>query len=442
MATSVEETGALEVQQDAGRGKVGEVARWQMEIALADKREKDWREEAGKIYERYQAEGEKASAVSHNILYSNVETMRPALYDSTPIPDIRRRFRDKDPVGKQLGEVLERVVSHQIDANDIDDIMEKCILDYLLPGRAVARVRYIPSFRTIPEERIPFEPAIYNGLNGEPEVPEGAVVDENGHIFITRPAREVLVDEEVVPEYVQWRNFRMSPAKTWKEVKWIAFSYWMTKKQAVKMFGKGKGSKLPLVAQVKETTGEEKSDSEIAGTPNIFKRGQVWEIWSLEDRKVRFMSPGMKDDFLMVIDDPLELEGFWPVPRPMYAVESTDTMIPVPEFSQYRAQAEELDRITKRIRALIEALKYRGVYDQTISETSRIMELGDNEFMAAENIMQFLEKGGLEKAFFFMPIKEAAEVLAQLYVQRTQIKASSSANTLPSSRRRIAQSTG
>ncbi|MGB1289045.1 MAG: hypothetical protein ACPG7F_21100, partial [Aggregatilineales bacterium] len=51
------------------------------------------------------------------------ETIVPALYNSTPIPDVRRRFQDKDPVGKVAGQVMQRSLAFSVDEYDFDDIM-------------------------------------------------------------------------------------------------------------------------------------------------------------------------------------------------------------------------------------------------------------------------------------------------------------------------------
>ena len=62
---------------------------------------------AKKIVERYRDEREigtqnptqLGSQKKFNILWSNVQTLQPALFSKTPIPDIGRRYKDRDPVG-------------------------------------------------------------------------------------------------------------------------------------------------------------------------------------------------------------------------------------------------------------------------------------------------------------------------------------------------------
>src|SRR5829696_9350865 len=77
--------------------------------------EKDWRvsaEDAGKAY----AGDKTSSATAFNIYHSNVETLVPSLYNSTPQPDVRRRFQDDDHVAKEVGDLIERALSFSVDA--------------------------------------------------------------------------------------------------------------------------------------------------------------------------------------------------------------------------------------------------------------------------------------------------------------------------------------
>lgn len=418
------ELGTLETEKDAGEGQEGILNFWLLELHAADKIEKDFREDGEKIEKRYEAEEAdiaeagtsiKAGLVSHNILYSNVETMRPALYDSTPKPDIRRRFRDKDPVGKQVSELLERATAHQLEINDIDGIMDDVILDQLLPSRGLARLSYVPTFQTIPEQRLPFDPAVFDAATGQPDLPPGAIV-ENGEVFLVQPEREVITDEKVSVVYVPWRNFRISPARTWEDVRWECFDWYLTKEQAKKMFP---GKDIPLTVQTKESF---QQDQDVDKVPSVFKRAYVREIWDKKTRKVIFIAPAFKEGPLRIDDDPLGLEGFFPNPKPLYGIRSRKSMVPIPEFKQYVSQAIELDLITKRIQGLIKAMKLRGFYDSTLTELDDLASLGENEYKAVQNANQWRDSGGLEKAFFTMPIEEASKVLKQLYQQRDQIK--------------------
>src|SRR5688572_31919659 len=74
----------------------------------ASKDEQDWRNDAKEATDAYKGKG---TSQAFNIFHSNVETLVPALYNSTPAPDVRRRFQDDDEVAKEAGDLIERALS-------------------------------------------------------------------------------------------------------------------------------------------------------------------------------------------------------------------------------------------------------------------------------------------------------------------------------------------
>ena len=119
------------------------VSQWLEEINDAKKREKDFREDGREIREIYSNE----KKTPFNILYSNTETLLPALFSEVPRPLVKRRFKDEDPMGKVVAEAAQRLLEYLIDT-DIDDYdkfdksMSNATLDGLLPGRGVTSIKY------------------------------------------------------------------------------------------------------------------------------------------------------------------------------------------------------------------------------------------------------------------------------------------------------------
>ena len=148
----------------------------------------------------------------------------------------------------------------------------------------------------------------------------------------------------------------------------------------------------------------------------------MWEIWDKDSAKVIFLAEGKKDAPIRVEDDPLQLTGFFPMPRPLYGIETSDNLTPIVPYDMYRAQAEELELISERIMALTSALKARGAYDGRLTEIGRLATADDNDLVAIENAIGYADKGGIEKAIFWFPIDVVSAVLEKLYVQRDQIK--------------------
>lgn len=381
-------TGALERPKDAGEGAAGRVAYWRMELELASKAEEDWRKRVEQLMKLYRSQKERSRTVGldeggksrFNLLFSNTQTLSPALYNQQPNPDVRRRFRDADPVGKVVAEIIERALSYSMDAYDFDGTIRAAVLDYLLPGRAVARVRY-----------------------------DADVIDGE--------ARAV-GQQKLTCEIVNWRDFRLSPCQCWRDVRWIAFRHRMTRDEMVGQFG-AIGKEVSLDWAPEDMDEEDKKKA----TADAIKRGEVWEIWDRVKRQVAFMAPSVDRKLLDEQDDPLGLENFFPVPRPLYSIESNDDMVPTPEYDVYADQARELNEVTRRIGRLTEALRARGVYDGRLAGTLSEVFDGDDNTLVAIDAADFMGPSStLANAIWMVPLGEIIAVLQQLYVNREQIK--------------------
>ena len=384
--------GTMETPADAGKGPEGVVNRWVTELDLADKQEASWRTRAKDVEARYRDEktdasqpGRYSGANRFNILYSNVQTICPTLYNQSPSPDVRRRYRDADPVGKEVSEVLERCLSFTMDECDFDRYMRLAVKDQQLCGRGITRVRYNPAFA---------------------DEDDGA-----GDSY------ESLQGEEVKFQHVNWADFRHGPGRTWEEVQWIAFRHLMTRDELRSKFGDKMGDDVTL--DYSPMGMEDKDGSPVTDT---FKRATIWEVWCNRQKEVIYISKTLKERPLKTEDDPLKLRNFFPTPRPLYAMESTDSLIPVEPFRFYKDQADELDNITVRISGIISACKVRGIYDSTITEMQNIMDASENMMLPAQDVLPLMQSGGLANAIWMWPIEKIAGILGQLYQQRDQIK--------------------
>ena len=113
-----------------------EVSYWLNEINACKKREADYRKDGERILEIYS--GKKAATTPFNILFSNTETLLPALYSAVPKPVVQRRFKDADPLGKNAADAGARVLEFLVDTNvdgyeTFDEGMRASVLDALLP---------------------------------------------------------------------------------------------------------------------------------------------------------------------------------------------------------------------------------------------------------------------------------------------------------------------
>lgn len=385
-----------ERKEELGEGDKGIQRRWMLELKLSDKREAEWRKTAKATIDRYRGRNRKKN--SFNILWSNTETLMPAVYNSLPQPNVRRRFKDEDPVGKAISDILSRSLEFSVDIEQFDTAIKHSLLDMLLAGRGVNRIRYVPSFEQV-------------GYSDEEPQETESLQNKSLEVETT----EELGWEQVVIEHVQYDDFRMGAGKTWEEIQWIAFHHRMTRDDLVEKFG-DKGERMRL-----DDTNDEDVNREDESTIDAFKTASVWEIWDKEEKQVLFVSQNCTEP-LNILEDPLELTSFFPIARPVYAIVDSGTMLPTTLYSQYQEQAEELDKVSTRINKIYDALKVRGIYDSTMSEVSELLKGNDNDLIPAQNAAAWLERGGIEKAIWMMPIEQAAKVVVILTQQREACK--------------------
>lgn len=396
------EEGGLVRVSDVETTRSGVVKRWVAELSLADKAEEDWRKEVDEIWKRYTSEQKRAS--SFNILWPNTEIMSAAVYNSTPQPDVRRRFRDEDAIGKQVSKILERASAYEIDDDAFDEDMDDSVLDMLITGRGVVRIKYEPVFVKL-------------------NTPAANAAPELGELPEAESEREKLADQRVPSEHVNWKDFRHGPGKRWREIPWLAFRHQFTQEMAEEKFGTELATALSY--EQGENTDDEIKDRTVRA---IFKTCEVWEIWDKEGRRVLFIAPSYDKSPCLEVPDPLHLKDFWPMPRAAYAVRNSNSLVPTPIYRLYEEQAKELDDVSARISKIVRSLKVRGAYNAALSELGKILEADDVEMLAVETPEELKLSGGiggiggLEKNVWVMPVDKLIDVLKGLYIARDQIK--------------------
>lgn len=434
--------GDLEKPSDAGQGGEGEVKLWLKALALSDHEEKDWRKSAAETIQLYRdgrasiGNGDSSQRRSrYNILYANTETMAPALFNSDPVPDCRRRFGEKDPVAKIGSEVLERIISFSVDQYDFKSVIDSAVKDLLLPGRGITRVRYKPhTEQRMSRVAVVKGEAGYIRSDGSPLMAEaagGAVAqpmsapeikkDDLGE-YIEGDAYEAISYEEVYCEHVQWADFRRGPGKIPQDWPWVAFCHYLTRDE-VKQLNPEVGAKVQLDASAGPEP--DRHDGGQEPTPDIFKRLKVWEIWDKSTKRVIFIAPNWKHGPIKTEEDPLNLNGFFPIPQPLYAVKSPESSVPVELYRLYQSQAEELDTVTRRLTALTKVMKWRGIYATTEDGTAYLDQLRtaqDGDLVPSQSAFAFAQQGGIQNYIWLMPLNELVQVIDKLSLRAEQIK--------------------
>jgi hypothetical protein len=368
---------------------------------------KRWEARVDRIVKKYKDDSryDRNPNARFNILWSNVQTIQPAIFARLPRPDVSRRFRDNDPIGRVASMMLERALEFEIEHyGDYKSAMNNAVLDRLLGGRGVAWVRY--------------EPHIVGEETGEPD--DGFSVTEDSDEAETPEAMENESQERIEYEccpvdYVHWRDFGHTIARTWEEVTAVWRRVYMSRPALVERFGEELGYKIPLDTKPDDLKQSYKSDDGVY-------EAVIYEIWDKETGKVLWISKSL-GKIVDERDDPLGLENFWPCPKPLYATLTTDSLEPIPDFTIYQDQARELDVLCDRIDGLINALKVRGVYDASASELQRLFSEGENNTMIpVNNWMAFAEKQGMKGAIDLVDLAPFAAALLSCYQAMEQVK--------------------
>lgn len=375
--------------------------RYKMEIQLYDKEYKTWETKSAKIVKRYKDEraSTQTNPTRFNILYSNVQTLFPAAYGNDPKPDIQRRFKDDDILGRVTSDVLERCTSYQVNAK-FSDTVKHCLQDRLLPGRGVSWARYEPHFRDVKLPDQENDGEITDVVYSEEEIEKGTTSE--------------VYYEEVCHDYVYWRDFGHNVARIWDEVYFGWRKVYLTKQELIDRFGKEKAALCPMDYSPRGLSEEKKNE--------VMKKSTIYEGWDKNTKKAIWLHKEV-DEFLDEKDDPLGLPEFFPFPKPLLGIVTNDSLVPVPDYLEYQDQAMELDELTSRISQITKSIKVVGVYDASATGVERMLNEGvENRLIAVESWAVFGEKGGLTGAMQLMPIKELMEVLLGLYEAREKVK--------------------
>jgi hypothetical protein len=361
---------------------------WKREMERAEKHfsEKFW-PKADKLYKLYARQTDQTDGARRfAMLWSNTEVLKPSIYARPPIPQVSRRHKDKDPVGRLAADMLERACSYEFDRMNVDSTLRAIRDDLLLPGRGVAWLRY------------------------EAEIEgEGEQEQVKGH--------------HAICDYIHYRQFLHEPVRRWEEVTWVAKIAYMSDKEGKARFGETwKDVEL-------DNKADAHSDSETIKDPALVNaqsaKATVYEIWCKSRKKVYFLAKACKH--LLAEEDPLlDFEGFFPTPRPVYATVTNNSLLPTPDYAYYQDQAEEIDALTARIGRMTDSLKLVGFYpagaegDVSAALEKALSPDTQSQMVPIASWAAFGERGG-SNSIVWLPIREVAETIRACIELRNQI---------------------
>jgi len=310
------------------------------------------------------------------MLYANLEVLKPSIYARAPQPVVVQRFKDSNrAVARKTGEMLERALIASFDGEKVHDTLKRVRDDLALTGRGQMWLRY----------------ETYEKGDG--------------------------IEESVRYEWVHRRDFLHEPSRIWAENGWVARGTWLTKEAGEKRF-KDAWQNIAYV-DAEDTADEYKID----------KKARVWELWHRAKNLVVWVHPHAPE-VLDIAPPHLNIEGFWPCPRPCFGTIEPDSLVPVPDASFYRDQLEEINELTARISALSESLKLVGFYASGSEDIGAAVELAMRQMNSGENrrvmvpLPGMSQMGGpaaLRDAIVWLPVQEVAQTVKELVGLRRQL---------------------
>lgn len=375
---------------------------WAKEFEAFEKETKDWSTKSDQIVAEYldkRSQQMFASQQNHiNLFWSTVEVQKATLYVRPPKVDVSRAHKDSDDdIARVAGIILERILNNSLqeDGSPMRSAVQQGIEDRLIVGLGVLWNRYEA---TTAVETIP------------------AAVDEvTGEKVGEDISAEVITDEDASVDYVHWKDFAWSPARTWQEVRWVARRSWLTREAALKRFGKERAASLAFANAPK------KDRSIIEPQAQAWSKAAVWEIWCKDTGHVYWWSKGAP----LILDAkpvPVKLKGFFPCGKPCIANATTSRWLPRADFAMAQDLYNQINELQTRIAWITKALKVAGVYDKSAKGAigSLFQQGSELALVPVDNWAAFAEKGGVQGVISWVPLAEMGTVLGNL---RTELVA-------------------
>lgn len=389
----MENSSKIESVTDFAHTPAGMAQRWSMEIEASGKELKKFHEDADKITHRYLDKrdewGREQSRI--NLFWSSTKVLLSLLYARPPKASVARAYLDADDdQARVASQILQRMLNQSFDDNvsTWDAAIRQGIEDWLIVGFGQIWLRYEVETETreIPAQMDP--------LTGMEMVPASTY--------------EAIVEEEAPVDYIYWKDFFWSPARTWNEVRWVARRVYMSKDQLVARFGEDIAKIVPISSQ-KPTNGNDQTPKN-----DPWSKAEIYEIWCKESKQVYWMAKGCA----VILDykpDPLGLEHFFPCPKPLCANVTSSNFMPRADFIFAQDQFNELDEINTRITWLTRAAKVVGVYDKSADGVQRMLQqASENQLIPVDNWAMFAEGGGVKGKVDWLPIDQVVNAINSL----------------------------
>lgn len=395
---------------------------WKSQITQAEERRKKFieaAEESIRVYNAQKQVGILNDAERRlNVWWYCTNTLLPAYYSSTPKAEINLRKRTGGLPYEFGAVILERNTQYAMDTHfDFDKVGYQAALQFLLTGQAVLWARYVPKFQTVYQEMAVFQnpDGTYADSEGKPfEGDTGTLRPGPGSIMLASLEVEQKVDEKAVLELVQYNDYLCSDARSEAEIEWQARRAFLDRDQAEALFG-------PEVAKsLTYDSFPEVIKEDIARRDDKFEgKAELYEIWCEATNKVYWLQKGGEKTLIETTEPPIKFDKFYPCVVIRQSADP-DSVIPVSDYSHVKDQILEVERLTTRIHAVLQAIRTNQLYDASLGNQVEQLFTGDLKVIPVTNWPSYKQRGGLQAGIESLNIEPYIQALTVLQQARQQ----------------------
>jgi hypothetical protein len=457
-------------ENDALKGGATPVQIKMDKIRAAKKVEEEWRTDAEQSLKAFET-GKRR----FNLWHSSILTLVSSLYNSTPIPDARRRYSaevadvDESAIAQEMQQQIAMQAQQQPPPQMGDNGGPPMQPEQPDPGQTIQQA--IDQAKEQAEEAAEKQDHQARKVADVYERGIAAQIDQYNFdavmrrfVQCTRTTGRGVVRKKFLPEFgdvdpasgeaplinatsrwenVPWKSYIRGPGLTRQEMEFEAFEHEMTKDQVKKLMEDGgtqpfrsdkDASGKPKERSIEErlamlgfSSGRDQSRKKATkNDKGILLTTTVYEFHDKIDRKVCFFSPSDTLEYLKEIDDPMGLDGFFSTVVLHETEREDDTLTPICSYQVYKPQLDEVEDITKRIQTVVRVLKLRGFQNGKMTKDfEQLAEVEDGVFLPLQvPDQQFLDKApqGLDAAIWVMPLADGINLLRELFESREQAK--------------------
>lgn len=352
-------------------------------VRKAERAFNDWQVTSQTIDEIYSLRENTIGAARYDwrdsemdIFWSSFEVMKEAVYARPPQPVVVPLFKDNSLLNNKTAELLERCAIGTFKNADINDVMLQCRDDLLFAGRSVMWLRH--------------------------EVEKGK--------------------HKVCIEHVDRADFLYEPCRYWREVGWLGRAFWLTQTEVEKRF---KDTPKAVREQINYTTAYDERaslDGRDLQKEAVAKKAKIWEIWHKADNRVYFVADGV-DKVLEEREPHVQLEGFWPCPKPAFGTLQRRSLIPVPDYQRYSTHFHAINDLTRRMLGLLDRVRMKGLIPSGGTVGDAVEQLladdSDDTMLIPVEGMGLMQNGG--RLVEWLPLADIAQAISTLFEARAQL---------------------